>query len=523
MKDYKDVARSVFRRRNEYLEEKKRKREAFMKRSAVALSCCLMVLVSFNIWRSDALKTLAPSPDGSQFNVTEENTTAPPTTDENGMTAIPEPTQAYVTTALTQDGNASAHNGTTASGDQSHTVTTTRTKSGTKPALTTDSFMEVTRVRRTTAAATTAYKTSTIKAGTTKATTGAAATQPTTSANAKTTTAAAKTTTSGGGKVTTTTAKTTATTQRTTSRPYTTTIRTTSQYYTTNTRPVQTTSAVYSTTRSYTTTARPTSTTRHTTSVHYTTSKVYTTTSYSDINPIATVGPEPIVATTTTTSTTTVVYTYTTTTSLTGFNYNGNYYKTTGTRQAKEFLTQSIGSEYDENIDKTLYIYAYEDIDPDFMCYSYTDGYYAYLGINEVWTPSSLNDLVTGMRLDKYLEGGAFYEYATNDYELLSIDKVIDTLNDYGGLNTNVTSISKNGARYLKEKQGVDNSGEKLTDIRASVYIAFKAVDYSSYYHYGYIYITDDGKLHFDLLYLRYTYDIGAENAEELVNKLKTL
>ena len=519
MKDYKDVARSVFRRRDIYLKEKKRKRDTFMKRSAVALSCCLMMLVGFNIWRTDSLKTIAPSPDKSQFNVTEANTTAPPTTDENGMTAIPVTTDSAVTTAPDHSGKPvqNVTTATTASGGSLSNITTTRAKgssSGDVPLPTTFSFMEVTAVRHTSAVTTTATtKTTAVKTTTAKSNDTKSTTLRTTTHNNKTTTA------------NTTTRHTTLPTSTTTYATYTTTryYTTTIYYSTTNTRPVQTTSAVYSTTRSYTTTAQHTSTTRRTTSVHYTTSKIYTTTSYAGDNPVATGNPEPIVLTTTSITTTTVVYTYTTTTSLTGFHRNGNYYKTTGTRQAKEFLTQSIGSEYDENIDKTFYIYAYEDIDPDFMCYAYTDGYYAYLGINEVWTPSSLNDLVTGMRLDKYLEGGAFYEYATNDYELLSINKVIDTLNDYGGLNTNVTGVSENGARYLKETQGVDNSGEKLTDIRASVYIAFKAVDYSSYYHYGYIYITDDGKLHFDLLYLRYTYDIGTENAEELVNKLKTL
>lgn len=529
MKDYKDVARSVFRRRNEYLEEKKRKREAFMKRSAVALSCCLMVLVSFNIWRSDALKTLAPSPDGSQFNVTEENTTAPPTTDENGMTAIPEPTQAYVTTALTQDGNASAHNGTTASGDQSHTVTTTRTKSGTKPALTTDSFMEVTRVRRTTAAATTAYKTSTIKAGTTKATTGAAATQPTTSANAKTTTAAAKTTTSGGGKVTTTTAKTTATTQRTTSRPYTTTIRTTSQYYTTNTRPVQTTSAVYSTTRSYTTTARPTSTTRHTTSVHYTTSKVYTTTSYSDINPIATVGPEPIAATTTTTSTTTVAYTYTTTTTTTGFNYNGNYYKPTGERLLNEYLDSFghlISTEYNEDTGKYYDIYQYKNIDPNFMCYAYTEGTYAYYGINEAWNPKNFGELLDGIDAESNMKITDFYDVSANErHSLFFVSTVYELLYQYRDKELEITGLSY-GARSMM----LQNSGKNAPELDLSnklgyipVRVPYTLSGKTPYLQQGYIHITNDGKLEVDLFYFKYTLDIGKEDAEELVNKLKTL
>ena len=129
MKDYKDIAHSVFRRRDEYLKEKKRKREVFMKRLAVALSCCLMMLVGFNIWRTDSLKTIAPSPDKSQFNVTEANTTAPPTTDENGNTGIPVTTAVTVTTA--HNGNSAAQNGTTVttvSGENAPAVTTTHKK-----------------------------------------------------------------------------------------------------------------------------------------------------------------------------------------------------------------------------------------------------------------------------------------------------------------------------------------------------------------------------------------------------------
>ena len=45
MKDYKEVANSVFQRREEYLKEKDRKKSIFIKRSAIAMSCCVMLAV----------------------------------------------------------------------------------------------------------------------------------------------------------------------------------------------------------------------------------------------------------------------------------------------------------------------------------------------------------------------------------------------------------------------------------------------------------------------------------------------
>lgn len=467
MKDYKDIARSVFRRRDEYLKEKKRKREVFMKRSAVALSCCLMMLVGFNIWRTDSLKTIAPSPDKSQFNVTEANTTAPPTTDENGNTGIPVTTAVTVTTA--HNGNSAAQNGTTVttvSGENAPAVTTTHKKNSSgavePPLPTTFSFMEVTAVRRTTAVTTTTDKTSTVRTVT--------------------------------GKTATTTHRTTTENGRTTTRITTAVPRTT-------------------------TTIRTTTTASHTTAIA-------TTSFNSDVPEPATttqdIHPSPVV-TETPTVTTTIA------TSITGFHYNGNYYKTTGTvlHEGALAMHRFIGTEYDEFIDKYFNIYTYNDhVDPNLMCYAYVEGNYAYLGINEVWKPETFGELLDGIDADSSLKPTSFYDTASNEmHSLFDVHTVHELLDQYRDKKLEITGLSY-GAQCVM----LQNAGEKPPELDLSNKQGYIAVElpYSisnsvKYLGHGYIHITDDGKLEVDLFYLKYTADIGKDDAEELVNRLKTL
>ena len=500
MKDYKDIAHSVFRRRDEYLKEKKRKREVFMKRSAVALSCCLMMLVGFNIWRTDSLKTIAPSPDKSQFNVTEANTTAPPTTDENGNTGIPVTTAVTVTTA--HNGNSAAQNGTTVttvSGENAPAVTTTHKKNSSgavePPLPTTFSFMEVTAVRRTTAVTTTTDKTSTVRTVTGKTTT---TTHRTTTENGRTTT-----------RITTAVPRTTPTIRTTTTASHTTKIPTTTYIYTTTTR-------YYTTSVAYTTASARTTSAWHTTAIA-------TTSFNSDVPEPATttqdIHPSPVV-TETPTVTTTIA------TSITGFHYNGNYYKTTGTKIDKSFLKNYLGREYDEDLNTTFYIYAHDDLDPEFMCFASTsDSYYAYLGINETWKPETLGDIISGADFNDYVNTPYVYDTAENSFHRVSDENAVrELLRSYSGRKVQITGLSHRATVYNAQRDGIEPPSFNLSSKLGYIELRTHTLSAEGHYlQYGYISITDDGKLEVDLFYLKYTADIGIDNAEELVNRLKTL
>ena len=76
MKDYKDIANSVFRRREEYEKERSRKKAVFIRRTSIALSCCIMLTVCFGIWRMDLLKSFFSPGGNEQFNLTEPPTAA---------------------------------------------------------------------------------------------------------------------------------------------------------------------------------------------------------------------------------------------------------------------------------------------------------------------------------------------------------------------------------------------------------------------------------------------------------------
>ncbi|MBR0511079.1 MAG: hypothetical protein IJJ81_00710 [Ruminococcus sp.] len=523
MKDYKDVARSVFRRRNEYLEEKKRKKELFIKRSAVALSCCLMVLVSFNIWRTDSLKTLAPSPDKSQFNVTEANTTAPPETDENGVTMLPAASVTAVTTTNDQNGSVPAQTvSTTAAVSGSsdhHSVVTSRTAGGNisdAPLPTTYSHMDITVTRHTSAVTTTSRKPTT--------------TARTTTANHRTDPAPSRTTTAS----------------RTTSgHPATTHRNTTTTYAHTTSRSADMTVPRTTTTTRHTTTYRTTSayhtTNYRTTTTYRTTTRIYTTvtgtflpvpqTTY-DVSPVATVTTTTAAHTyytTTSTTTTTIVTTSTTATTLTGFHYNGNYYKPTGRRLLNEYLDsfgQLIRTEYDEDTGKYFDIYQYQNIDPNFICYAYTEGNYAYFGINEVWKPKTFGELLDGIDAESELKTTDFYDASANErHSIFDTHTVYELLNQYRDKELEITGLS-----YVARNIMLQNAGESPSELDLSNKLGYISVRYpyfstvnTQYLNQGYIHITNDGKLEVDLFYLKYTIDIGTEEADELVRKLKNI
>ncbi|MDE6780202.1 MAG: hypothetical protein K2J40_01900, partial [Ruminococcus sp.] len=56
MKSYKEVAESVFERRDRYLAEKKRKRAVIRRHAAVALSFCIVMLFGVGIWNNNAIR-----------------------------------------------------------------------------------------------------------------------------------------------------------------------------------------------------------------------------------------------------------------------------------------------------------------------------------------------------------------------------------------------------------------------------------------------------------------------------------
>lgn len=56
MKSYKEVAESVFERRDRYIAEKKRKRAVIRKTATVGLSFCIVVLAGVGLWNNEEIR-----------------------------------------------------------------------------------------------------------------------------------------------------------------------------------------------------------------------------------------------------------------------------------------------------------------------------------------------------------------------------------------------------------------------------------------------------------------------------------
>lgn len=74
MRDYDEVARSVLKRRDEQIAERKKRLHALRRNTAAVLSFCLAVAVGAGVWRDEAMKS--PVPDKFIENTLIENATA---------------------------------------------------------------------------------------------------------------------------------------------------------------------------------------------------------------------------------------------------------------------------------------------------------------------------------------------------------------------------------------------------------------------------------------------------------------
>ncbi|MBQ6180446.1 MAG: hypothetical protein IJK31_02030 [Ruminococcus sp.] len=188
MKDYKEVAESVFRMRDRYLEDKKRKKALVIKRMSVALSCCIVLLVGYGIWNSEMLRSVMPDrnensdthvieePDTGSIDITVTTTdgsagyvvttvtnAAPP--DEVSTTAavtdIPEAettiiqAESNITTTSAADEQTAATAATTSGGTHRTTQTTTAAGGGSHHIRTTTSSDPTVRTTATRSAQTT--------------------------------------------------------------------------------------------------------------------------------------------------------------------------------------------------------------------------------------------------------------------------------------------------------------------------------------------------------------------------------
>lgn len=160
------------------------------------------------------------------------------------------------------------------------------------------------------------------------------------------------------------------------------------------------------------------------------------------------------------------------------------------------------------------------------MCYATTsDSYYAYLGVNETWKPETLGDIISGADFNDYVNTPYVYDTAENSFHKVSDENAVrELLRSYSGKKVQITGLSHRATVYNAQRDGIEPPSFDLSGKLG--YIELRTHNLSAEGHYlqlGYIHITDDGKLEVDLFYLKYTLDIGRENAEELVNKLKTL
>ena len=186
MKSYEEIAQNIFRRRDDYLAEKKRKRAVLIKCVGSCAGVGAAALVAFGIWRSSTVKDMAPSLDDDPYSSSvefSEPTDSSGTTDETIITTTVsgETVTAVVTSKTTQtsdetvtttassttSGSENQDDTTTTSDETTTTVTTQREDEGSTTPLETS----VTESEPTTTATSSRTTTTTTTRSTTKTTT----------------------------------------------------------------------------------------------------------------------------------------------------------------------------------------------------------------------------------------------------------------------------------------------------------------------------------------------------------------
>lgn len=436
MKDYNQIADRVFRRRDEYLEEKKRKKAIFIRRTAIALSCCLIALVGFGIWRMDPFKSVSPHPEDGPYNVTAATastaieTTAAIITDTAEVTTYTDITDTTAADTTAADIKTTSATVSTAAAGTTR-ITTKPSGSGTVGSVrTTASHMEVTAPQRTTTA-----KNDGEQSGEPLTTASRTGTSP-------------RTTTSH--RTTATTYRTSTTTRRTTTRPV---------YTTTTTRPAYTT-----TTTAYTWPVF-TATTYAATTVYI--PPAFTTAAGNATRPVSSTTGSPRITTTASVGVSEDA-------PCASFVYNDTTY--TLVQAGRNDLSVSgsddelySGSMYSDTTGRfmTYRVYRHKNFDPRFICkvtFSGTDK--VYLGMNRDFIPDDLSDFLsaTDFRNSILVTRAIDYE-SDNSSEDVDKTSLVDILRSHGdAASEEGNSEFSSKAILLYEIENVRSmSGSKLT------------------------------------------------------------
>ena len=424
MKDYKEIANSIFQRREEYLKEKKRKKALIIRNATIALSCCIMIAVGIGIWNIGMLRDIRPSPDKNDYTLPSPVVTTTEATEPDDTTTT-ETTIAVstddITTTTAASSAASAQSGTskiktTSAASQSGNIVTTN-KSGNNNNVTT---------AKTTASGI-VITTKNSNSGQSGRTTTARQTSTTTRTSYVRTTTTVRTSL----RTSTTTRHATTTASKMSEPVYTrttTAVYTRPAYTTTTTMrsPVLTSTTALYTRPAYTSTTTwyspvvtvATSTTRaYTTGPALSTTRVYTTTMVAT-STVFTMPPVATSLTKTPQQTSTTFYYSTTTTKEvhSEFNYNGTTYTVAKYNDvSKDDCNEQIHRSgiYDIALGRlSMYtVYSFGNYDPDLMCIVEFDDGALYLGINPNYTPNSLGELLDAMDASESLMITSSYDY----------------------------------------------------------------------------------------------------------------
>ena len=493
MRDYKDIANSVFRRREEYEKEKSRKKAVFIRRTSIALSCCLMLTVCFGIWRMNLLDPIFGPNGGNKFDMTEP------------------PTAAYTDIVTTTDSSTTA---------ASSLASATTEFSGTSTKITT-----VTPTSSVASSASTATATSSHAANTT------AADRRTTASYTEITRRTSTTSASSTMVTTTPEAVATDTNMLLTTTRYTfptTVTRTTIRTTTARTTTARTTSRQPLTSA----TARPTTTFAHTTTTRATTYLHTTTTTRTTITGIYTTITAMPSQTTYVSSTVSPQTTYVTSAvppqneTLTGFTYRGSLYT----------ISDRYDSRPNYSIDHVIYsgkmelngdvipysVYVFDGITEEFICSVSTEsGAQRYICVNTKFVPTDTQRCLNSMGICDYMDLTYIYSSEMQSYRSALEGEKTELIGLLKELDGSLTSYSQSD-NYLR-RQAAD-SGWTYPDTDLSQYsVAFgfempEIIDPGKYFGSGYIAFTNSGEMIFELLDYKYTFDIGEKAAEKIIS-----
>ncbi len=211
---------------------------------------------------------------------------------------------------------------------------------------------------------------------------------------------------------------------------------------------------------------------------------------------------------------------------LTGFRYRGSLYRISDRYDSRPYYSGDpvlySGNMKLNGDDISYSVYVFDGITEEFICSVSTEpGTQRYICANTRFIPADAKRCLNAMGICDYMELTSIYSSEKRLYRSAGENEKTELISILKELEGPLTSYSQSD-NYLRKQAAEAGGSYPDTDLsQYSVAFMFgmpELIAPNKYFSSGYIAFTDSGEMIFELLDYKYTFDIGEEAAERIIN-----